>query len=132
MSLQDELRTEAEEWDEQETDHVYRLMRRAADALDALTTELAAAKAERDALREALQKCRDHIVLHDDEGLAIHSDLIQAADAALTATESTAAECRRTIENEALERAALHFDEMNSYADLSASIVVNAIRALKG
>jgi hypothetical protein len=50
----------------------------------------------------------------------------------LTATESTAAECRRTIENEALERAALHFDEMNSYADLSASIVVNAIRALKG
>lgn len=50
----------------------------------------------------------------------------------LAATESTEAEYRRTIENEVLERAALHFDEMNSYADLSASIVVNAIRALKG
>jgi spore coat polysaccharide biosynthesis predicted glycosyltransferase SpsG len=45
---------------------------------------------------------------------------------------TTEAEYRKQIENEALERAALHFDEMNSYADLSASIVVNAIRALKG
>jgi hypothetical protein len=45
---------------------------------------------------------------------------------------TAATEYRRQIENDALERAALHFDEMNSYIDLSASTVVNAIRAMKG
>jgi LmbE family N-acetylglucosaminyl deacetylase len=84
------------------------------------------------ALREALQKCRDHIVLHDDEGLAIHSDLIQAADAALTATDSTAAECRKKIENEVLERAARHFEAMGDGKEMFATTVAFELTAMKG
>lgn len=47
-TLQSELRSEAENWDEHETDHVYNLMRIAADKIDALT-------AERDALQAKLE-----------------------------------------------------------------------------
>lgn len=48
----------------------------------------AACQDEAEAVRglvEALEKCRDFIVLHDDEGLVAHSDLIQNADRQLKA-----------------------------------------------
>jgi hypothetical protein len=80
-------------------------------------------------LRERLQ---DVLALDPREAFDVVNEIRKMAFVALDATESTAAKYRRQIENDTLERAALHFDEMNSYADLSASIVVNAIRALKG
>jgi len=38
-------------------------------------------------LRDSVQSLRNHIVLHDDEGLMAHSTLIENADFALAATK---------------------------------------------
>jgi hypothetical protein len=57
--LQGELRAEAENWDEQETDHVYQLMRRAADKIDALTKERDAALAAQSKAEAELAKLRE-------------------------------------------------------------------------
>jgi hypothetical protein len=69
MSLQIELRDCADSVTIARTG----LLREAADALDALTAENAALKAN-------LLKLRNHIVTNDDEGLAVHSNIIVDAD----------------------------------------------------
>ena len=77
------------------------LLREAADALDALTAErdhykalsdqhfnqamengarAAALRAKNAALKANLLKLRNHIVTNDDEGLAVHSNIIVDAD----------------------------------------------------
>jgi hypothetical protein len=50
----------------------------------------------------------------------------------LAATKSTAAEYRRTIENEALEMAAKGFDSLPPEKHLDAGCVARALRELKG
>ena len=63
MSLQNELRTEAKDWDEHETNGLYQMMLRAANELDRLTTELTAVKAERDALSEQVSTQKDWVLV---------------------------------------------------------------------
>ena len=63
MSLQNELRTEAKDWDEHETNGLYQMMLRAANELDRLTAELAAVKAERDALSEQVATKKDWVLV---------------------------------------------------------------------
>jgi hypothetical protein len=81
-------------------------------------------------LREALAT-----LLHIEEsGMAVigWEDAKAKAHAALAATESTAADYRKQIENEALERAAQGFDSLPPAKHLDAGCVARALRELKG
>jgi tRNA U34 5-carboxymethylaminomethyl modifying GTPase MnmE/TrmE len=78
-------------------------------------------------LREAIN---DYMALHDNE-LDYESSL-KRLEEALAATESTEADYRKQIENEALERAAQGFDSLPPEKHLDAGCVARALRELKG
>ena len=64
-------------------DHPYDGIACRDESIRCLENDLKGVAAQRDALRNLLSHCRDHILINDDEGLARHSTLIESVDAAI-------------------------------------------------